>query len=277
MRFSRRAFARVTGAAAFSAGALPAQKGPLTAQEVIDRADGTIAVSAGDPKTPVRGIATTAMATMDVLTRALKENFNLIVTLEPTFFGRVDAPLPDDAVYQAKQEFIRKNGLVIWRVGDHFRNRKPDPFATGLAEALAWKPHQAGDDVFRYHLPPESLATLVDHVKKQLKANAGIRVIGDPQTRVSSIALLPGVSPLAATMKVLPDCDVVLAGETREWESVEYAADTVAAGQKKGLILVGRVVSEDPGMNLCAQWLKSLVPGIPVRWIPTGDPYWRPA
>ncbi len=275
MSLSRRDFARVAGA--LSASPLLGQRAPLTAQQIIDRADGAVAISAGAPETIVHGIATTAMATMDVLTRALKENFNFIVTLEPTFFSRQDAPLPDDPVYQTKQEFLRKNSMVVWRLGDRWRARKPDPFATGLAEALAWKQHQAADDAFRYDLPAGSLLALVNHVKKQLKANAGIRVIGDPQTRVRRVVMLPGTSPLSAAMKSLPDCDVVLAGETREWESVEYAADTVAAGQKKGMILLGRILSEDPGMNVCAQWLKSLVPEVPVRWMPAGDPYWRPA
>jgi hypothetical protein len=177
----------------------------------------------------------------------------------------------------AKKEFIRKNGLVVWRFNDHWRARKPDPLAAGLAEALGWRPYQAGDDPFRYDLPSGSLASLADRLNKQLKARAGIRVIGDPQTRVRRIALLPGLSPLAATMESLPECDVVLAGETREWESVEYAADTVAAGRKKGMIMLGRVLSEDPGMNVCAQWLKTLVPEAAVRWMPAGDPYWRPA
>ena len=89
--------------------------------------------------------------------------------------------------------------------------------------------------------------------------------------------MLPGLSALAATVTALPDSDLVLAGETREWESVEYAQDAVASGQKKGLIMLGRVLSQDPGMNVCADWLKKLVPEVPVRWLPAGDPYWRPA
>ncbi|MGO9260896.1 MAG: Nif3-like dinuclear metal center hexameric protein [Bryobacteraceae bacterium] len=281
------------------------QRVPLTAQQVIDRIQKIAGVpwqaqtldtfKAGDPSTPVRGIATTAMATMDVLTRASKESLNLVVTLEPVFFGRLDAQAApvnpggpaggrgqagvslDDPVFLAKQEFIRKNGLVVWRFTDHWRARKPDPFAAGLAEALGWRSYQVGDDPFRYDLPAGSLASLADRLKRQLKARAGIRVVGDPQTRVRRIAMLPGLSPLAATMKSLPECDVILAGETREWESVEYAADTVAAGRKKGMIMLGRVLSEDPGMNVCAQWLKTLVPEAPVRWMPAGDPYWRPA
>jgi putative NIF3 family GTP cyclohydrolase 1 type 2 len=253
------------------------QRVPLTAQQVIDRMqENAGSFVAGDPATPVRAIATTAMATMDVLTRAAKENINLILTLEPTFFGRLDAPL-DDPVYAAKKEFIQRNGLVVCRISDHWRARKPDPFAAGLAEILGWKQYQAGEDAFRYDLPVGSLESLAGSLKKRLKARAGIRVIGDPQIPVRRIALLPGLSPLAATMKSLPECDVILAGETREWESVEYAADTVAAGQKKGMILLGRVLSEDPGMNVCASWLKTLVPEAPVRWMPAGDPYWRPA
>jgi hypothetical protein len=36
-------------------------------------------------------------------------------------------------------------------------------------------------------------------------------------------------------------------------------------------------VSEEPGMNICATWLKTLVPDVPVRHVAAGDPYWRPA
>jgi putative NIF3 family GTP cyclohydrolase 1 type 2 len=284
MQLSRRRFARLAGAAAMP---LLGQGTPLTAQQVVDRIQKNAGVpwqpqsldafKAGAPSTPVTGIATTGMAAMDVLTRASKAKANLIVTLEPTFFGRLDAPAADDPVYSAKQEFIRKNGLVVWRFTDHWRARKPDPFATGLAAVLGWTKYQVADDVFRYDVPQITLTALAADLAKRLKARAGIRVIGDPQTRVRRIALLPGLSPLAAAMKSLPECDLLLAGETREWESVEYAHDTVASGQKKGMIMLGRVMSEDPGMNACAAWLKTLVPEVPVQWLPAGDPYWRPA
>ena len=301
MRISRRNFT-LAGTAALTASRPRSQPAALTAQQIIERIQKNVGApwqpqsldtfKAGDPATAVTGIATTGMATMDVLTRAVKQKANLIVTLEPVFFGRLDSqPDPagrggrrgqagvasDDPVYKAKQEFIGRNSLVVWRFTDHWRARKPDPMARGLARTLAWDKYHVGDDPARYDLPAVTLGALVDDVAKRLNARAGIRVVGDPQARVRRIALLPGVSALAATMKALPDCDVVLAGETREWESVEYAQDTVAAGQKKGLIMLGRLLSEEPGMNLCADWLKSLIPETPVRWLPAGDPYWRPA
>lgn len=29
-------------------------------------------------------------------------------------------------------------------------------------------------------------------------------------------------------------------------------------------------------MRLCADWLKTFIPEVPVDWIPAGDPFWRP-
>jgi putative NIF3 family GTP cyclohydrolase 1 type 2 len=300
MAISRRQFGRLTGVSVAAASGLTAQSSRLTAQQVIERVQKNLGApwqtetldgfKAGEGSVAVSGVATTAMATMDVLDRAVREKTNLVLTLEPVFFGRTDgaAGAPgggrgmagvgaEDPVLVAKKEFIQKNGLVVYRFADNWRNRKPDPFATGLAQAMDWTKHQAGGDPLRYDIPAVTIGALADNLAKRLKARAGIRVVGDPKTSVRRIALLPGVSALAATVKTLPDCDLVLAGETREWESVEYAQDAVAAGQKKGLIMLGRVLSQDPGMNVCADWLKKLVPEVPVRWLPAGDPYWRPA
>ncbi len=297
MAISRRQFAHLTGVSVVAAAGLPAQGRRLTAQQVVERIQKNVGVpwqaetldglKFGEPTTEITGIATTAMATMDVLSRAVREKANLVVTLEPVFFSRTDGPpaapaggrgmqgvAPEDPVLVAKKEFLQKNGLVVFRFSDHWRSRKPDPFATGLAQTMGWK---VGDDPLRYEIPAVTIGALADSLAVKLKARAGIRVVGDPKTRVQRIAMLPGVSALAATVKALPECDLVLAGETREWESVEYAQDAVAAGQAKGLIMLGRVLSEEPGMNVCAEWLKKLIPEAPVRWLPAGDPYWRPA
>ena len=98
-----------------------------------------------------------------------------------------------------------------------------------------------------------------------------------PRTMVQRVGLLPGTTPIQAALKMLPNVDVIVAGEVREWESVEYVRDKVFSGEKKGLILVGRVVSEEPGMDVCANWLKTFVPEVPIRHISAGDPYWRPS
>jgi putative NIF3 family GTP cyclohydrolase 1 type 2 len=264
---------------------------------------------AGDPSTVVQGIVTTSMATMDVLRQAVKIGANLVITCEPTFYAKADSATPParrggagnggrggsgtvagganvaaetppapppDPVFAAKNAFIKTNNVVVWRFSDHWRLRKPDPLCQGLTDALGWSRFRAADDVTRVTIPVINLEALASEVKKKLNARGGIRVVGDPQIKVQKIGLLPGTTPIQAALKTLPSVDVVIAGEVREWESVEYARDKVTAGEKKGLILVGRVVSEEPGMNVCAQWLETVVPELTTRWMPVGDPYWRP-
>ena len=125
-------------------------------------------------------------------------------------------------------------------------------------------------------MPAVTLESLAGRVASRLDARGGVRVVGRPQTRVRTIGVLPGTRSIQDTVAWLPQVDAVIAGEIREWESSEYARDVVNAGRGKGLILVGRSLSEDAGMKVCAEWLRPLVPEVPVRWQPAGDPYWRP-
>lgn len=276
----------------------------VTAQEIIDRIKKNLGVEwkpetvdtfkAGDPSTTVTGIVTTALASLAVLGQAVKAGANLVITCEPTFFARADSPTPparrglggngvppepppvppSDPVFSAKDAFLKKNNLVVWRFSDHWRLRTPDPFAQGLSDALGWQKFAA--DPKHVSIPQTSLDALVAHVRKSLKSRGGIRIVGDPQLRVENVALLPGSTPIQASIETLPGVDSIIAGEVREWESVEYVRDTVALGGKKALILVGRYVSEDPGMQVCAEWLKTIVPEVASTWISAGDPYWRP-
>ena len=111
-----------------------------------------------------------------------------------------------------------------------------------------------------YVLPRVRLRDLARDIERRLRLPA-IRVIGDPQAMVSRAALMQGTAPFHAAT-VLPNVDVIVAGEQREWEGVEYAFDANTAGQRKGLILIGHWVSEDQGMRVCADWLRTFVPEV---------------
>ena len=74
-----------------------------------------------------------------------------------------------------------------------------------------------------------------------------------------------------------PDVDVLICGETREWEVVEYAQDAISAGQKKALLVLGHVVSEQAGMKYCAEWLKTFVTDVPIEFVAAAEPFWSPA
>jgi putative NIF3 family GTP cyclohydrolase 1 type 2 len=288
---SRRQFVAAGTAVLISAGAARLPRFELTAQQAIDRIRANAGVpwrettvdtfKAGDPRTVVTGIATTVMATLPVLRQAAGAGRNLIVTCEPTFYNGNDDPgtRASDPVYLAKKAFIEEHHLVIWRFSDHWGARVPDEFATALADTLGWAKLRTPDNplIFIYAIPSTTLGELAAHARARLGVRGGLRVVGNTGMRIRRVLVSPGTTTLQATVENLPHADVILSGEPREWEAVEYVFDTASAGQPKGMIAVGRVVSEEPGMRACAAWLRTLITEVPVDAIAVGDPYWRPA
>lgn len=248
-------------------------------------------LKAGAPATVVKGIATTAMATLDVLKQAAKANTNLILTYEPTFYSRADGQAPatstagrgpaglsaDDPVAKAKREFIEKNSLVVFRLRDHWQSRKQNDMVTGLANALGWSARRLKTDDALYEIPPATAEATVAWIRARLNLRAGLRAVGDRKATVKRVLLFPGSMSTATMWQRYSEVDLIVAGEVREWENTHYAADMFAAGEKRSLVTTGRVASEDPGMRLCAEWLKTVIKEVPARWFGVGDPYWRPA
>jgi putative NIF3 family GTP cyclohydrolase 1 type 2 len=233
---------------------------------------------AGNPDTRINGIAVTMMATMDVLQRAAAHGDNLIITHEPTFFDHLDAPhgiKEDDAVWKEKREFIEKNGLVVWRLHDHWHNRTPDGILAGMTRVLGWTRFQNPKNPHLYTLPATTLRKLAEDVARKLDQPI-LRIVGDPGMPVTRVALAPGASGFAKQASALEsdDVDVLLAGEAAEWETAEYAADAVSQGRKKALILIGHVPSEQAGMEDCANWLKTFVKGVRIEFVATQQPFW---
>src|SRR5437867_5389635 len=107
----------------------PPQNRQITARQIIERIQKRVGIpwteptvdtfKCGDPDTPVKGIAVTMMATLDVLERAAASGKNLIITHEPTFYDHYDKiealAAEGDPVYAAKAALIKKHGLVVWR------------------------------------------------------------------------------------------------------------------------------------------------------------------
>jgi putative NIF3 family GTP cyclohydrolase 1 type 2 len=94
--------------------------------------------------------------------------------------------------------------------------------------------------------------------------------------KVTKVALSPGAAGFVRETHALErdDVEVLLVGETREWETVEYAADAVTQGRKKALIVLGHIPAEQAGMEECARWLKGFVKDVPVEFVETKEPWW---
>ena len=267
--------------------ALPQQ--PLTAQDVVERIKQNIGVpwteptvdtfKDGDSTTRVTGIAVTMMATFDVLKRAAARGANLVITHEPTFFDHLDKldvlEAEHDSVTAVKRAFIREHRMVVVRMHDHWHRRQPEPMATDLAHTLGWDSYRGANE-FLYRLPETTLAALAATIRRRLPAPT-IRVVGDSSLRVRKIVLVPGAAGFDRHRQALrQDVDVLVIGEAREWETVEYVADAITAGQRKGLIILGHIPSEQDGMQDFAHWLGTFVQEVPITFVPTRDPFWAP-
>jgi len=266
-------------------------KSPLTAAQVIDRIKANVGVpwmtetvdtiKAGDPATPVTGVATTMMATYDVLERAAAAHRNLIITHEPTFYGHQDQTTDleneKDPTFLAKKALIEKHHLVVWRFHDHWHRRRPDGILLGMVKALGWESNQRAEDPSVFSFEATTLESLAGDIRRKLDAKT-LRVVGDPQLKVTTVALSPGFGGYPNNRRLLqmPDVQVVIIGEAHEWEGIEQAADASAAGLQKALIAIGHIPSEQAGMEECARWLRTFVTEVPVDFVPTKDPFWQP-
>jgi len=261
-----------------------------TAQQIIDhikqqtgvrwRAETVDTIKAGDPETPVTGIATTMMATFDVLRRAAAEGKNLVITHEPTFFSHLDKTdlfeKENDPVWADKLKFIREHKMVVWRFHDHWHMRRPDGIMFGVLRQLGWD-RMYNAETRLAKLPETTVERLAADVQRKLGAKV-LRVVGPKDMKVTSVALLPGAGGFASHRRVLQrdDVEVLLIGEVPEWETIEYVSDAAAQGKHKALLLVGHIPSEQPGMEYCAEWLKTFITAVPVGFVPTIEPFWTP-
>jgi putative NIF3 family GTP cyclohydrolase 1 type 2 len=269
-----------------------------TAREVIERIKKSVGVpwsdrtvdtfKAGDPDTPVTGIATTFLATYDVLQRAAASGKNLVITHEPTFYEHQERTerLGDDPVLDAKRALIQKHKLVVWRFHDHWHKRSPDGIILGMTEKmgltqfrvdLAASGKEATGESPLCRLPETTVGKLAATMKDRLKANV-VRVVGNPDVKVTRVGFACGAPGSVRQIHMLQsdDVEVLLAGESAEWETTEYVRDAGAAGKRKALIFLGHCNSEEGGMEYCARWLKTIVPEVPVEFVPAGDPFWSP-
>jgi putative NIF3 family GTP cyclohydrolase 1 type 2 len=286
----------------------------ITAQGVVDRIRRKLGLGwqdspvdtilAGKPDTQVTGIITTYAPSLEVLHKAVASGKNMIISRESPYWmrsnmeeggagmapdgtGRSNAqPLQkNDPIYLAKLDYIKANNLVVYRFFANWNAQPEDMQLKALARALGWEQYYkpssgqpwATDNAF-FELPPATLKETAQHIKKTLNMKS-IRVSGKPDTIVRKAALSHGMYWLADLQKIYahPDVDLLVMGEPK-WENEIglYSFDIADSGQKKGCILLGQQVSEEPGCGEVAAWLKSFVTEIPVEHISTMEPSWMP-
>ena len=118
---------------------------------------------------------------------------------------------------------------------------------------------------------PNAVAELA---KKRLGIST-LRVVGDLKQQCKTIYMAFGYMDPKMQIPIIQQVkpDLILSGETREWETVERVRDGQLMGQKTSLMVLSHAVSEEAGMDYAVQWLKPMLPGIPITHIASNNPF----
>lgn len=242
----------------------------------------------GKPEQEVTGIATTFMATVEVIEKAVESGANFIITHEPTWFTGNDntAWEQSDPVYLRKKELIEKNRIAIWRFHDHMHMESDgDGIYRGFDEKSGWQnyhiPDAEGMEHFGccYEIPEMTLGRLCEFFKDRFNMKV-IQIVGDPQMKVKRAGVLVGGGSLGLGIEEMPmklmrenDLDVAICGDIIEWTLSAYVRDAAALGMNKAMLVLGHERSEEAGMEFLGEWLRDITDDIRITFIDAGEPF----
>ncbi|MDQ6481307.1 Nif3-like dinuclear metal center hexameric protein [Dyadobacter sp. LHD-138] len=232
-------------------------------------------IKSGRPDQVVTGIVTTMFPTIPVIEQAVKQNANFIIAHEPSFYNHSDNPewVKNNTVLKEKQALLEKHKIAVWRFHDYCHALKPDAISYGVAKKANWLSYYKTGQVM-LTIPQLTFQQLVQHLKSSLGISH-VRTIGEPTQPCERIALLPGAWGGQRQVSVAESekPDVLIVGESPEWETVEYIRDARSFGRKISLIVLGHAVSEEPGMDWVAEWIEPKLTDIKVTHLASGDPF----
>ncbi len=229
----------------------------------------------GDPDIEVTGIAVSWMPTFHTLERARELGCNLFVTHEPLYVSEPDETRlvgPGDP-WVRKRAWLEETGMTVYRCHDLWDDYPSIGIHGAWAKWLGFIGEPlAAEKYYEVHgvegLNLGELSRIILERVKPLGQEA-VHVIGDPEAKVSRVALGTGAITNYRRMHALGADVLVLTDDgTRLWESAQWAHDGGAS-----LILVNHATSEEPGMISLAVYLRGAFPGVRVEHIPGGCLY----
>ncbi len=224
----------------------------------------------GDPDRPVKTVCVSWMSTLRALKKARDLDCDLFITHEPTFYSHTD----DDPSYDSdratieKQRLLRESGMVVYRCHDVW-DRVPE---IGILDSWARELGFTGNPFARktfyavYEVPQTAIGDLAQSMASKLRrfGQEAIQLVGDPEARVRRIAI--GTGAITNTKEMLSmGADAAVITEVVYWRDVRWAQDMGFP-----LLIVGHSVSECPGLENLAAYLKKKFPGLRVEYIQEG-------
>jgi putative NIF3 family GTP cyclohydrolase 1 type 2 len=230
-------------------------------------------LKSGSVNVEVRKVAVTFMATYAVIKQAVESGVDLIITHEPTYYNHKDEAewLAGDPVYEKKRALIEESEIAIFRLHDYVHKYKPDGILVGMLKKLEWMAYADPEKMNFLTFPADeqhTVRTIASHLKSKLDIDS-VAVAGDPEMPVRRCGLLPGASGVRSHINCLVNTpiDLLIVGETNEWETNEYVRDAADMGFAKALIITGHQKSEEAGMITVLEMLREAFPDLQVDFI----------
>lgn len=254
---------------------------PLPADKTCDQ------LITGSYHMEVTGIATTFMATVEVIQKAIQIGANLIITHEPTWFTGRDSTqwLENDPVFIEKKKLLEEHNIAVWRFHDHMHMGKEDGIYRGYELEFDWAKYRiqnpASFEHFGacYQLPEMTLEELCQFFKEKLNMEV-IQIVGNPRMKVERVGVLVGGGSLGLGTEELPmklmhenQLDLLICGDIIEWTISAYVRDAAAMGMNKGMLVLGHERSEEVGMKHLGSWLKDIIGETKISFIDSGEPF----
>ncbi len=258
---------------------------------VMDRETQTDVIKYGDPEKECTGIVTTCFASSDVIRKAAATGANLLIAHEPLFWNHPDQTgwLEGDPVYESKKALLDETGMVVWRDHDTIHStgwgadrKNVDGIYYGIMKELGWEEYLVSSPVkpLLYKLP-EIDATDLGHELIEKIGLKGLRIVGDPHAKVSTVFLAEHVNDrpsrqegddkVRETMQY--DADAIIPLECIDWTLSAYVRDSAMLGRPRVLYNTGHFNLEELGMKYLAECIRPLMDGTPVQYIMSGDSY----
>ncbi|MCD7862015.1 MAG: Nif3-like dinuclear metal center hexameric protein [Lachnospiraceae bacterium] len=250
----------------------------------------TDVVKYGNPDQECTGIVVTCFASANVIREAIRLGANFIIVHEPLFWSHEENidDISESRILHAKMQLLDQGGIVVWRDHDHMHGqgrgsdrKNLDGMFDGIMRELGWEPYLLDSDLkpLTFKMPPTDATVLGRQLKENIGLN-GIRIIGDPHTKVSKIFICEhiGSNDRFAADKILrtelEEFDALIPLEVIDWTLCAFVRDCCQLGTPKVIYNIGHFNFEELGMRYMAKYLPGLLNGsVPVHYVQSGDAF----
>lgn len=235
----------------------------------VDWEDTTDGILAGDPEVEVFGIAVVWMGTWKALAEAVGAGCNLCIVHEPLYFGGLreeETMLRFDGI-RDKRAWIEESGLIVLRCHDLWDQMPGIGIPDSWAQLLGLEhPIVAEGFVRVFDARGETAGSVARRVAEAVRplGQEAVELLGDPAAPVSRLALGTGaITPFTQFVERYgADMAVCTDDGFTYWREGGVGLDLGIP-----VVVVNHAVSELPGMESLARYLRERHPATPVTYI----------